>query len=58
MHNYAKMNDIINGEVECPFPIGIIPNNMGINLCAVEGISWIKQKDEQLVSLTVHFNPE
>ncbi|MDE2100470.1 MAG: hypothetical protein KGL39_24715 [Patescibacteria group bacterium] len=41
---------------ESPLPLSVIPNNMGINLCSVEAMSWTKQGD-QLVSLTVHFVP-
>jgi hypothetical protein len=44
--------------VECPLPLSVIPNNMGINLCSVESVQWVKQDDGQLVSLTINFNPE
>jgi hypothetical protein len=40
-----------------PLDIGVIPNHMGINLCSVEGMSWTRQDDGQLVSLTIHFRP-
>jgi hypothetical protein len=30
---------------------------MGINLCAIEGMTWTRQDDGQLVSLTIHFQP-
>lgn len=40
-----------------PLPIGVIPNYMGINLCSVHGLSWVKQEDGQLVSLTIDFMP-
>jgi hypothetical protein len=43
--------------VNWPLPLEVIPNNMGINLCSVEGMSWTKQDDGQLVSLTIHFVP-
>jgi len=41
------------------FPLNpsLIPNFMGINLCSVEGMSWTRQDDGQLVSLTIHFMP-
>ena len=42
---------------ESPLPLEIIPNNMGINLCSVEALTWTKQDDGQLVNLTVHFLP-
>jgi hypothetical protein len=43
--------------VDWPLGLEVIPNNMGINLCSVEGMSWTKQDDGQLVSLTIHFVP-
>jgi len=42
---------------EFPIPLSVIPNNMGINLCSVDAISWQKQSDDQLVNLTIHFIP-
>ena len=45
-------------EIYCPFPLSVIPNNMGINLCNVKNITWIKQDDGQIVSLTINFIPE
>lgn len=47
---------IKNGE-DSPLPMSVIPNNMGINLCSVDAISWQKQEDGQLVNLTIHFIP-
>jgi hypothetical protein len=41
-----------------PLDPAVIPNHMGINLCSVEGISWTRKEDGQLVSLTIHFNPD
>jgi hypothetical protein len=40
-----------------PLDPAVIPNHMGINLCSVEGMSWTRQDDGQLVSLTIHFQP-
>jgi hypothetical protein len=40
-----------------PLPPSVIPNYMGINLCSVEGMSWQKRSDGQLVNLTIHFIP-
>lgn len=37
--------------------IQTIPNNLGINLCSVEGIEYEKQEDGQLLTLTVKFIP-
>ena len=42
---------------ESPLPLRVIPNNMGINLCSVEALTWTRQEDGQLVSLTIHFIP-
>jgi hypothetical protein len=40
-----------------PLPPSVIPNYMGIDLGSVEGMSWTRQEDGQLVRLTIHFNP-
>jgi hypothetical protein len=53
---YKTIEEIINGE-KCPFPIDTLPNNMGINLCSVEGIAWQKQDDGQLTNITIYFIP-
>ena len=54
---YVKVSEIIGGKVESPLPIEVIHNNMGINLCSVDAISWQKQDDGQLVNLSIHFLP-
>lgn len=54
---FARISDIISGKIKSPLDVGVIPNHMGINLCSVEGMSWTKQDDGQLVSLTIHFDP-
>lgn len=54
---YEKVSDIIEDKDICPFPLEVIPNKMGINLCSVDAISWQKQADGQLVNLTIHFIP-
>jgi len=57
MKSYVKkISKIIAGE-DCPLPIEIIPDRMGINLCSVDSISWKCQDDGQLVDLTIHFIP-
>jgi len=53
---FKKVSDIIENGEYCPFPLEIIPNNMGINLCSVEAVSWQKD-DGQLVSISIYFNP-
>lgn len=45
-------------EAYCPLPMSVIPNYMGINLCSVESVAWVKQDDGQLVSLTINFDAE
>ncbi len=52
------IKNIIDKGAYCPLPVTVIPNQMGINLCSVESISWTKQDDGQLVSLQIHFIPE
>ena len=42
---------------ESPLPLEVIPNNMGINLSSVGGLTWTRQEDGQLVNLTIHFIP-
>lgn len=54
---FATTDEIVKGQIVAPLNVSVIPNHMGINLCAVEGLSWIEQPDGQLVSLTIHFNP-
>lgn len=53
----AKVKSLINGEVNSPLPISVIPNYMGINLVSVDSIEWEKRVDGQLVSLTINFIP-
>lgn len=55
---FKKTKDLIEDESECPIPLEVIPNKMGINLCSVDAISWQKQSDGQLVNLTIYFIPE
>ena len=45
-------------NIKCPLPIEIIPNNMDINLCSVDNITWNVQEDGQLLSLTINFLPD
>ena len=54
---FKKVSELIENEGDCPLPLHVIPNYMGINLCSVEAISWQKQKDGQLTNLTIHFLP-
>ena len=42
---------------ESPIPLAVIPNNMGISLSNVDALTWTRQDDGQLVSLTIHFVP-
>ena len=66
MKTYLKtVSEIIDDEKElgknkseCPLNISVIPNYMGINLVAVDSISWTRQDDGQLVNLTINFKPD
>jgi hypothetical protein len=58
MKTTKTIKQLIEGNNQSPLPVEVIPNNMGINLCAVESISWEKQEDGQLTSLTIAFTPE
>ena len=51
------VTEIIDTGIKSPLPLDVIPNNMGINLCSVEALTWTRQDDGQLVSLTIHFIP-
>lgn len=42
---------------ESPLPLEVIPNNMGINLCNVDSITWTRMDDGQLVNLCINFCP-
>jgi hypothetical protein len=53
----VSVEDVINGK-QCPLPLEVIPNNMGINLVSVDSISWTEQEDGQLVTLQINFIPE
>ena len=54
---YKTVTELIETGERCPLPLETMPNSMGINLCSVEAISWQKQDDGQLVSLTIYFLP-
>lgn len=54
---HKKIEDLIN-DGNSPFPLSIIPNNMGINLVSVDSLSWTKQDDGQFVNLTINFIPD
>lgn len=59
MKTYHKtVEELLKNDGYCPIPLSIIPNNMGINLVSVDSITWQKQNDGQLTSLTIHFIPE
>ena len=60
MKTRTKTIDELIKTKDSPLPLEVIPNQMGINLCSVESITWTRQKDGQLVNLTINFipNPE
>jgi hypothetical protein len=51
------IEELIDSPELSPLPLEVIPNFMGINLCSVEKISWIRQTDGQLTNLMIHFIP-
>lgn len=52
-----KVSELIdNSGGECPLPLDVIPNRMGINLNSVNSIGWKSQENGELVSLTVKFS--
>jgi len=53
----ASIDDVIAGRAKSPLAVEVIPNYMGINLCAVDSLEWKKKPDGQLVSFTIHFIP-
>ena len=56
---FKTVDELIKeGSEKCPLPLSVIPNYMGINLCSVDAISWQRQDDGQLTSLTIHCLPE
>jgi len=52
-----KVSELIKSG-DSPLPLEVIPNNMGINLCSVDSVTWKRQEDGQLVSLEIQFIPE
>jgi hypothetical protein len=55
---FHTVAEIVERKIETPIDLAVIPNHMGINLCSVEGMTWTKRPDGQLVSLTIHFLPD
>lgn len=53
----VRGNPDINNQ-KSPLDLSVIPNHMGINLCAVDHVVWQEQDDGQLVSLSIYFHPE
>ena len=51
------IKEIIDGS-ECPLPLEVIPNYMGINLCSVESVTWTRRDDTQLEDISIKFIPE
>lgn len=56
--HFKTIEEIIEDPDCCPFPIGVFPNFMGINLASVDSITWQAQDDGQLVNLSIHFKPD
>lgn len=49
--------DLVRDPEQSPIPLHVFPNYMGINLCAVESITWSQLDDGQLVSMSIDFIP-
>lgn len=56
-HKEMTVEEILRDPDKCPLPLEVIPNSLGINLCAVWGVSWDRREDGQLVSLSIFFKP-
>jgi hypothetical protein len=54
---FKKVSELIENNENCPLPLEVIPNQMGINLCSVDSISTVRKDDGQLISLTINFIP-
>lgn len=53
------MDDVLNNETQIPNGmVNSIPNELGINLCSVEGFEIAKQKDGQIKNIKINFIPE
>jgi hypothetical protein len=52
-----KVDELIKNNEACPLPLSVIPNYMGINLCSVDEVSWDKQENGELTTLTIRFIP-
>ena len=52
-----SIDDLIESGEKSPLPLHVIPNYMGINLCSVDSLTWTRQEDDQLTSLTINFIP-
>jgi hypothetical protein len=57
MKVFHKSVTELDDDCQCPLPLSVIPNYMGINLVSVNSVTWSEQDDGQLVSLTIHFIP-
>lgn len=53
----ATTAELVENKVKSPFPLSVIPNYMGINLCSIDSLEWERLGDGQLVSLTINFIP-
>ena len=53
----TEYHNIREEGIDFPIPLSTMPNQMGINLCSVEGMSWSRLPDRQLLNVTVHFLP-
>jgi hypothetical protein len=52
-----SVSELVSTPEVSPLPLSVIPNHMGINLCSVDSLTWVRQEDGQLVSLSINFIP-
>ena len=53
-----RLEELKNGGLVENELLQFIPNNLGVNLVAVDDIKVVRQEDGQLVSLHVDFIPD
>lgn len=54
---YYSTDELIAHPEASPLPLSVIPDHMGINLVALDGMTVTKRDDGQLVTLSLHFKP-
>lgn len=55
---HVRAIDIIRGKTDVPIGLKDLCENVGVSYYAIDAITWTRQADGQLVSMTMHFNPQ